>query len=292
MARVLRQDRKCPAQTGLLPVYHWNPMFVCDWTGREDAFPMVGHGDKGQMLKTLPASDFLVALLSRLSEPSTWACSDISTTTPTWVSSPSLPFAQSAKHKQKKGVHTVLSPQDHLHLLRPAWQLGKNPVPGDQVIARIPRFYPREPCLFPAHTAKPTDRSHVTLSVYIPGGSADRRTRLLGIMEAKDISTNIHETLSSLVKWEERPQLDGLAERNSSPPTPQPHSATPQKAKWQRCNLLGNFPKCDPRISLSVLSGTADWDKQTPAWPCLSPLQNVNLSRGVACWVLVLRCLL
>lgn len=57
-------------------------------------------------------------------------------------------------------------------------------------------------------------------------------------MEAKDISTNIHETLSSLVKWEERPQLDWQRETVSL--SPQRH--TPE-GKVTEMQPLGEFPK-------------------------------------------------
>lgn len=83
-----RQDRKCQPWQGsrLLPGSGWSHTSVCDWTVRENVFLLVGHGEKERMLKTLPARDFWVALLSRPSARITWDGSDNSPTTPTVVS--------------------------------------------------------------------------------------------------------------------------------------------------------------------------------------------------------------
>lgn len=89
------------------------------------------------------------------------------------LSSPSFTLLSPPSTNKRKQC-TVPSPQDCLHLLRPAWQLRKSPVPGGQAIARIPRLYSREPCLFLA----PHHQVHRQKSHDIVGLSSQRHRRL------------------------------------------------------------------------------------------------------------------
>lgn len=103
-----RQDRKCQPWQGsrLLPGSRWSHTSVCDWTVRENVFLLVGHGEKERMLKTLPARDFWVALLSRRQRASLGMAQTTPQQLQLWSLFSLFYFAQSTKHKQKKRAHS------------------------------------------------------------------------------------------------------------------------------------------------------------------------------------------